>query len=452
MSRPVSHYPLFIDLRGRRCVVLGDSPVAAEKAAGLRDAGARVVHHRRPFRDGDLRGARLAVEASGDPAAEARARAEADREGVLLNVVDVPSRCDWIAPAVVRRGPLQVAISTSGESPLLAAAWRRRIEALIGEEWGPLTAMAGRLRRQLRRHGVPLDRQRRAQRRLLGSQARDLLASGQAAAAEACAAGIAAAALGTGPDAHEGRVTLVGAGPGDPGLLTRAGLEALLDAEVVVHDALVSPAILALCPSGARLVDAGKRGGRASTAQGDIDAFLVEQARAGREVVRLKGGDPFVFGRGGEEVKALRSAGIATRVIPGVSSATAAAAAAGIPLTHRGLAGSVAIVSGQRAGGAADTVERLAAAADTLVVLMPCDVAALTARLRIVLGESRPAALVAAATTPAQRTVRAPLGGLAAAARSAGIGAPAVLVCGEVVDLLAEGSVPASALPPAAGA
>ena len=185
-----------------------------------------------------------------------------------------------------------------------------------------------------------------------------------------------------------------------------------------------------------RLIDVGKRAGRESTSQEDITASLLEEASAGHFVVRLKGGDPFVFGRGGEEVATLAAAGVPVRVIPGVSSVLAAPAAAGIPLTLRGVAASVAVVTGQRAGEADDSVERLAAEADTLVVLMPGDLADLTARLGSVVGRHRPAALVSAATTARQRVVRAPLGELASAARAGELSGPLTLVVGDVVDVL----------------
>jgi precorrin-2 dehydrogenase / sirohydrochlorin ferrochelatase len=149
-----AYYPVFLDLHDRRCVVLGETPLADEKALGLRASGATVVHLRRPFQAGDLAGAYLAIDASDDPAAQLEARAEADRERVLLNVADVTHQCDWIAPAIVKRGPLQIAISTSGESPFLARSLRERIETTIGEEWGPFTQLMGRMRRRLRRAGV----------------------------------------------------------------------------------------------------------------------------------------------------------------------------------------------------------------------------------------------------------------------------------------------------------
>jgi precorrin-2 dehydrogenase/sirohydrochlorin ferrochelatase len=166
-----TYYPVFLDLQERRCVVLGDTPLADEKALGLRSSGATVIHLRRPFQAGDLAGAYLAVDASDDPDAQREARVEADRERVLLNVADVTHQCDWIAPALVKRGPLQVAISTSGESPFLARALRERIETTLGSEWGPFTQLMGRMRRRLRRAGVPADAQQRAYRRLLQSRA-----------------------------------------------------------------------------------------------------------------------------------------------------------------------------------------------------------------------------------------------------------------------------------------
>jgi uroporphyrin-III C-methyltransferase/precorrin-2 dehydrogenase/sirohydrochlorin ferrochelatase len=256
---------------------------------------------------------------------------------------------------------------------------------------------------------------------------------------EACQA---ASAIASG----EGRgwVALVGAGPGDPGLLTLAGRDLLASADTVFHDALVRPETLALCGPGVRLVDVGKRGGGHAAGQAGITAALVEAARRGEYVVRLKGGDPFVFGRGGEEVEALLGAGVEVLVVPGVSSAVAAAGVAGIPLTLRGVAASVGVVSGHCAGEGAvpAELERVAASVDTLVVLMPlANLDRLTARLAAVLGCERPAALVAEATLPGQRLVRAPLGALPEAARGAGVRAPATLVVGQVALGLARWAV-----------
>jgi uroporphyrinogen III methyltransferase/synthase len=236
-----------------------------------------------------------------------------------------------------------------------------------------------------------------------------------------------------------GTVFLVGAGPGDPGLVTLRGLAALRAADVVVYDRLAAPALLAHARPDAELVDAGKAPRRHRMSQEEINRLLVARARAGRTVVRLKGGDPFVFGRGGEEAEALAAAGIPVQVVPGVTSATAAPAAAGIPVTHRDLAASVAVATAHEApGGAGSRLDWEAIArADTVVLLMGVERLAEAARALVSAGRSpaTPAAVVASATLPAQRTAVAPLGRVAAAARRAGIQPPAVLVVGEVVRL-----------------
>lgn len=421
------YYPVFLDLRGQDCLVLGATDLAAEKAAGLRLAGA-AVRELAEYRPGALEGARLVFDATGEESVNRQVWEEAERLGILVNVVDRPERCRFIAPAVVNRDPLLVAISTSGESPFLASALRARLERWLGAEWGPFVERVGAIRRGLRREGVPLGEQTAVYRRLLRSGVRRLLRQGRIDDAAYEAAAIAASAGAP----RAGRVSLVGAGPGDPALLTVAAQEALFDADVVFHDALVSPDTLALAGPQAELVDVGKRGGRGGAEQAAINAALIEAARAGRDSVRLKGGDPFVFGRGGEEMAALLEAGLEVVVVPGVSSALAAPAAAGIPLTLRGVAASFAVATAQSVAGGAD-LERLAAAADTLVVLMPlANLEATLGRIGAVLGAERPAALVSAATSERQAVVRGTLGTL----HGRTVDSPAVLVVGDVVDAL----------------
>ena len=237
-----------------------------------------------------------------------------------------------------------------------------------------------------------------------------------------------------------GHVWLVGAGPGDPGLVTLAGLEALRRAEVVLHDRLAPAALLDACPGDAERIDAGKAPGRAAMTQDDIHAAAVAHARAGKRVVRLQGGDPFVFGRGGEELEALAAAGVEATLVPGVTSAIAGLAAAGIPVTHRGVASSFAVATGHEdpSKPAAQVRWReLATAADTLVVLMGAGRLDAIARALIEGGRdpATPAAVVAEATTPRQRVIEAPLDGIAEAAAAAGLGPPALLAVGEAVAL-----------------
>ena len=421
------YYPVFLDLTDQLCIVLGDGKFAVEKAAALREAGANVrVVASRDYRPGALAGARLVVDASEDPEINRLSWKEAEDAGILINVVDRPAQCRFIAPAIVRRDPLLIAISTSGESPFLASAVRARIERWLGPEWGLFVSLVGAIRRRLRQKGVPIDEQTRVYRRLASSDVLRLLRAGHAAEAES-----AAAAIESGDRA--GRVALVGAGPGDPELLTVKAREMLAGADYVLHDALIAPQTLALVGPDTKLEDVGKRGGQSSASQEDITARLIELARAGHSVVRLKGGDAFVFGRGGEELHDLQRAGIHVVVVPGITAALAAPAAAGIAVTKRGVASSVAIATAQGAG----SLERLAVlarAADTLVVLMArADLAEVAEVLARALGGAHPAAVIGNATLPDQRSVAGSLDSIARLADEAVIEAPATLVVGDVV-------------------
>ena len=409
--------------------MLGEGKLAAEKAAGLREAGAAVrVIASKDYRRGDLAGARLVFDASDDPAVNRESWAEAEAAGILINVVDRPAQCRFIAPAIVRRDPLLIAISTEGQSPFLASTLRARLERWLGREWGPFTALIGRTRRELRELGIPIQQQTKIYKRLLASDIRKMLRNDDISGAQHAAAAISRADLGAG-----GRVALVGAGPGDPDLLTVRARELLADADVVLHDALVSAETLALCGPDARLEDVGKRGGRSSVPQSEITARMTELARAGHFVVRLKGGDPFVFGRGGEELRDLIAAGADVVVVPGVSAAIAAPGAAGISLTMRGVASSLAVTAGEGDVQPA-RLGQLAASADTLVVLMAHGkLEAITATLVEVLGRDRPAAVISSATLPEQETVTGTLGSIAGDVLRAGLRPPATLVVGEVV-------------------
>jgi uroporphyrin-III C-methyltransferase len=234
-----------------------------------------------------------------------------------------------------------------------------------------------------------------------------------------------------------GTVYLVGAGPGDPRLLTLRGAEVLRRADVVLYDRLAPEELLALAPARAELLNVGKLPGACPVGQDDINRLLVERAREGKTVVRLKGGDPFVFGRGGEECLALAAGGVPFEVVPGVSSVVAAPAYAGIPLTHRGLGSSFAVVTASLADGRRQDFQRMATAVDTLVVLMAAGKLHEVCAALIDGGRSpdEPAAVIASATTNDQTTVMAPLGDVADAAELRNVGAPATLVVGPVAAL-----------------
>lgn len=447
-------YPAFLDLRGRRAVVVGGGAVAEQKVRGLLAAGARVAVvspettpglsdlgaqgwveiRRRPYRAGDLRGAWVAIAATDDRAANAAIWAEAEERGVLLNAVDDIDHCSFIAPAIHREGDISVAVSTGGKSPALAVRLRDRIGRLIGPAEARLCALLGELRPELAER-VPDARARAALwARIVDSDAIGFVRRGDTDGARRRVRELTAGRSGAG---RPGVVYLVGAGPGDPGLITTKGLELLRAADVVVYDRLVPAALVAEAPPAAERVFVGKYPHGTGAHQPDINALLVDRARQGRTVVRLKGGDPFVFGRGAEECEALCAAGVAVQVVPGVSAATAVPAAAGIPVTHRRLASAFAVVTGHECDGRSDLDWEALARVPTLVVLMglralpeiACRLLAHGAR------PDAPAAVIASGTLPAQRVVIGTLATIAGLATEAGLEPPATVVVGDVVQV-----------------
>ena len=456
-------YPAFLDLRGRRAVVIGGGAIAEQKVMGLLDAGARVTVispsvsrrlddlevagrvtiARRPYRPGDLAGAFLAIAATDDRAANRAVWVEAEARGVLLNAVDDLPHCSFIAPAIHRQGDVTVAVSTAGKSPALAVRLRERIGRLIGPEYATLLELLGELRAELAQR-VPDARIRtRLWYRIVDSDAIESVRRGDVAGARRRIEQLVQAAAGrrngrtARPTRGAGIVSIVGAGPGDPGLITRRGLERLRAAEVVVYDRLVHPDLLEEAPPWAERIFVGKRPGSEghSLPQEQINTLLIETARSGRVVVRLKGGDPFVFGRGAEECEALRAAGVPYEVVPGVTSAIAAPAAAGIPVTHRHHASAFAVVAGHECEEASDLDWNALARLPALVFLMGLRaLPQITARL-IAHGmpEETPAAVIASATLPEQRTVTGTLATLAERAEVAGLEPPATLVVGKVM-------------------
>ncbi|HEV8304556.1 MAG TPA: siroheme synthase CysG [Gemmatimonadales bacterium] len=425
-------YPAFLVLRERRCVVVGGGAVAEQKVTGLLEAGARVTVvspavsprldelaaagaiaiRRRPYRRGDLAGAFLAIAATDDRAVNRHVWTEAEAAGVLLNAVDDAPHCSFVAPAVHRQGDLAVAVSTAGKSPALAVRLRDRIAGLVGPEYGALLDHLGDLRPEVARR----IRDPRARTRFWYRLVDRLMPDGLRAPAVPRGGGA------------RGVVYLVGAGPGDPGLITRRGLEILRTADVIVYDRLVHPDLLREAPERA------ERRAHAPP-QEAVNALLIERARAGRVVVRLKGGDPFVFGRGGEEARALQAAGVRHEVVPGVTSVVAAPAAAGIPLTDRSYGSAFAVVTGRQGDAAPDLDWAALARLPALVVVMGLRaLPEIAARLmRHGVPGDRPAAVIASATLPNQRTVVGTLAGIADQAKQAGLGPPATLVVGEVV-------------------
>ena len=367
--------PLFFPLSGRKVVLSGGTDAAAWKAELLLAAGAevhvfadalerafdnllsegggtgRLVHHRRPWSARSFEGAVLAVaDAQTDEEAEAFACAARAR-GLPVNVIDNPAFCDFQFGSIVNRSPVVIGISTNGAAPILGQAIRRRIETLLPESLQGWAQLAGRLRAS-----TLLVLKAGAQRRRFWERFSDLAFSGKAAPQAENALG--ETLLEDARTAAKGRVTLVGAGPGDAEYLTLKAVRALQSADVILFDDLVDDAVLELARREARRLLVGKRGGRESCRQEDINAMMITLARQGKHVVRLKSGDPMIFGRGGEELDQLAAEGIAASVVPGITAASALAARLGVSLTHRDHAQSVRLVTGHsRHGDLPETVD-----------------------------------------------------------------------------------------------
>lgn len=461
--------PLLVDLTGRLVVVVGGGPVAERRVRTMLGGGAtvhviarracsglielaeagRVELHPRDFSASDADGAFMLIAATDDERANRAVREAASACGCLLNDAAEPDSGDVVVPAELRQGRLRVTVSTSGASPSVARRIRDRIAAEFGPRWQRYLDTLADARVIARAHaGDPSARQ--ALLEALGSQevetrffAENLTAEQLVSAAKAIAEQSAGAADAQNPrTSSTALVSLVGAGPGDPGLITTRGLERLRAADVVIYDYLVDERLIAEARPDAELVYVGKRGGHHHRTQAQINELLVERAHETgvRLVVRLKGGDPFIFGRGGEEALVLVDAGIPFEVVPGVSAGAAAPAAAGIPVTHRGLASSVTFITGHEdpTKGRSDVSwANLSRGADTLCVYM--GVKNLDRITRDVMAAGRPAdhpaALIRWGTTERQEVLLGTLATLAEKARAAGFEAPAILVIGDVVAL-----------------
>lgn len=448
-------FPLFADLQGRRVLVVGGGEIAARKVQLLLEASADVcvgapelvaelaqlaqqgrIHALHgAFRPEWLEDAWLVVAATDDRAVNAAVSQAAQARRIFSNVVDDAELSSFQVPSIVDRSPLVVAISSSGVAPVLARRLRERVESLFDHSLGSLATLAARYRPHIRQRRPDLKQRRRFYDWLLDGPVAGLLRQQQPAEAER----VLQQALQAPQDASQGSVVLVGAGPGDPGLLTLKALRALNEADIILYDRLVSPAVLALARRDADRVAVGKLPGEDHDAtQARIHSLLVEHARAGRRVVRLKGGDAFIFGRGGEELEHLRAHHVRYEVVPGITAALACAAYAGIPLTHRDHAQSVRLVTAHcREDEDSLDWAGLAREHQTLAFYMGVgQLETLSARL-ISHGRSAttPFALVENGSRPEQRVVTGHLADLASIARSHDVHAPALLIVGEVAAL-----------------
>ena len=450
----MDYLPLHIDLRGQDCLVVGGGALALRKIELLLKASAAVtvvakaccdeVHGlaasgsvqltQRGYRSADSDGRRLVVAATDDAVVNAQIYADCRARATWVNTVDAPELCSAIFPAIVDRGSVQVSVSTGGRSPTLARIVRGWIEARLPPRLGALADFAAERRERVAAAVPDLGRRRAFWERIINGPPAERLAAGDSAGAKGAFEEALAAPAGDGT----GLVALIGAGPGDPELLTLKGLRLLQEADAVLYDNLVNERILDFARRDAERIYVGKRQRFAGVRQAAINELLAERALAGQRVVRLKGGDPFIFGRGGEEVETLAARGIDCVVVPGITAALGAASTAGIPLTHRDLAQSVRFVTGHRVN---DRVNldwpELVNPHQTLVVYMGLlGLAEITEKL-IAQGMNphTPALLVERATLPEQRQIHAPLQDLPAAVAAANVSGPTLIIIGEVVNL-----------------
>jgi uroporphyrin-III C-methyltransferase / precorrin-2 dehydrogenase / sirohydrochlorin ferrochelatase len=452
----MNYFPVFFNLKAQKVLIVGGGEVALRKLVLLertgpaitvvapevlpeiqsRAAAGKISVATREFAPDDLAGVRLVIVATSRRAVNRWIASLSEARGIPVNVVDDREASRFIVPAIIDRDPVLVAVSTEGTSPVLARRLRERIEALMPKRIGELALWLRALRHTARRRLRDTAARRRYFEDIVDGAAARRFVAGDPQGAHRMAQQLLASSSATPPAA--GEVTLVGAGPGDPELLTLKALRALQDADVILHDRLVPAAVLELSRRDAVQICVGKAAGSLGSTQAQINELLIEHARQGKRVVRLKGGDPFIFGRGGEELEALSQARISFSVIPGVTAAAGCSAYAGIPLTHRNFAHSVTFVAGhQDAGGREPDWRALARPGITAVFYMGLAQAAHIAERLVEHGAAPalPAAFVAQGTLENQRVITGTLATIAALAAQAKLVSPALLIVGEVVAL-----------------
>ena len=453
----MDYFPLFAELHQQPCLVVGGGAVARRKIDLLLRAGARVTVNA-PELDNELAvlverkqltwvadtfnpdlldAALLVIAATSDVAVNAEVAHLCKTRLKLCNVVDDRNASGFIMPAIVDRSPIQIAISSGGKSPVLATRIRQQLEVSLSKQLGQLANWADEWRDDVRSHFDDSNNVRHFWRDLFASPTADKVLTNDIAGANRDMND----ALANSADVTEGEAYIVGAGCGDPDLLTLRGAQLLQQADVVLYDRLVAPAILDIARRDAEKISVGKEAGAAISSQDEINALLVKKVGAGLRVCRLKGGDPFIFGRGSEEIQALAQAGLRWQVVPGITAASGASSYAGIPLTHRGLARSVVFVTARdRHDQPPPNWQALAAGEQTIVLYMGV---AKASEIEVGLtnagkAASTPIAIVQNGTTRAQRTVRGELGQLAELITQQAITAPAIIIVGEVTQLADE--------------
>lgn len=450
----MDYLPLFHKLDGRPVLVIGGGDIAMRKSVLLAEAGARITlvapeiePEVRAFVEAKggrclvqryaadlLAGHCLVIAATDDDEVNETVSHDAQVLGLPVNAVDAPRLCTVIFPAIVDRSPLVIAISSGGDAPVLARLVRAKLESWIPATYGQLAQLAQRFRARVKARFADIQARRIFWEEVFQGEVAEKVFSGQPQAAEQ----LLEAKLASEGETFRGEVYLVGAGPGDPDLLTFRALRLMQQADVVLYDRLVAPTILDMCRRDADRIYVGKRRAEHAVPQEDLNRLLVTLAREGKRVLRLKGGDPFIFGRGGEEIEELAAEGIPFQVVPGITAASGCAAYAGIPLTHRDHAQSVRFVTGHLKDGSADLPwTDLVAPGQTLVFYMGLVGLPTICEQLIAHGKNpaTPAALVQQGTTANQRVFTGTLQDLPQLVAEHEVHAPTLVIVGEVVAL-----------------
>ena len=452
----MKYLPIFYDLSVRPCLVVGAGDIAARKVRQLRKAEASVtviapeickelkdladnndIHYiAERFSEDALDDKMLVIAATNDQAVNQQVSELTKARNIPVNVVDNPELCSFIMPSIVDRDPVQIAISTGGASPVLARLLRARLETLIPASYGSLAQVMGKFRGHVRQRYPKMQERRRFWEHILQGPVAEMIYAGQDKAALNA---LEKTLQEEDPDIDQtGEVYLVGAGPGDPDLLTFRALRLMQQAEVVLYDRLVAPAIVDLCRKDAERIYVGKKRDQHALPQVEISQLLVDLAKQGKRVLRLKGGDPFIFGRGGEEIELLTAEHIPFQVIPGITAAAGCACYAGIPLTHRDYAHTCVFVTGHLKDGSMDmNWETLIQPRQTIAVYMGVMGLEVFCRELVAhgLAKTTPAALIQQGTTPKQKVYISDLGALPEIPKQHDIKPPTMIIIGEVVKL-----------------
>ncbi len=452
----MDYLPIFLDLENRHCLVVGGGSVAARKVMLLRRASGRVTvvapvlcdelqrlvqdkqitHLARGFEAADMKDAVLVIAGTDDHGVNQHVSELAHQRNVPVNVVDQPELCSFIMPSIIDRSPVQVAVSTGGASPVLARLLRARLESYVPAAYGRLAQLVESFRNQVKSRFSSMQQRRQFWENILQGEVAELLFAGRDKQAREMLQN----AIDNATDnPHSiGEVYLVGAGPGDPDLLTFRALRLLQMADVVVYDRLVAPPILDLARRDAEQIYVGKERDNHALTQENINQLLVRLAKEGKRVVRLKGGDPFIFGRGGEEISTLMENGVTFQVVPGITAASGCATYSGIPLTHRDYAQSVVFVTGHLKDGSVDlNWKALAHPGQTIVFYMGLHGTGVVSSELIAHGlpATTPVALVQQGTTQNQRVVITRLDKIEQSVKEKEIKPPTIIIVGEVVTL-----------------